>query len=145
MALYTIDPAEVRALEGCITRNVVLNEASQVGRAVYFVDDHTVAETDGADLNKVIGNIGFIVSGAKHTPGGTVAAQERATVAMIGPVFVGEDAALDLTKAIFLADEDTSVSGLLADTDGTVTRRVGAPLAADTLFWNGVDTSPPTS
>ncbi|MBZ0293574.1 MAG: hypothetical protein K8L99_13485 [Anaerolineae bacterium] len=146
MALYTIDPKQVRPLEsaGTIVRAVTMSGASQLGRTVYFSDDETVSETDALDSAKVSGLIGMIVAGSRHNTAGTVVDGERVTVLLLGPVWLG-DAALDISAQAFLADETTSVDGRIADAAGTVTRRIGSPMSSEILFFNGVDQTPPSS
>lgn len=123
---------------------MVISGASQLGRLVYIPSDDTVDETDASDLNKVTGNIGMLVAGSRHSTDGLLVDGETVTVLFWGPVWLG-DASLDPTLQYFCADQATGVDGRMADAAGTVTRRIGAPLGDEELFFNGVDVTAPTS
>jgi hypothetical protein len=100
--------------------------------------------TDAQAAVSASGVVGMIVAASRHNTDGLVIADETVTVRTFGRVGVG-DAALVLTDAYYLEDENTSVDGLLDTSPGTVTRLVARPVADEVLFINGVSMVEPTS
>ncbi len=110
MAILTINPKRVRPLLGSITSMIELGEASQVGRTVYVAADGKAYETDGADADKVSGQVGMIVAGSRATADGVLIAGERVTALWFGRVALA-GASLDETAQYYLADESGGESG----------------------------------
>lgn len=135
MATLTLYPLKVKPLEGSIISAKDAGEATKVGRLVYVAGDGLVYETDAADAAKVSGQIGMVVSGGREDRDGDIAAGERVGVLWFGRVALN-GTTLDETKSFFCADVTSTVKGLIGDTAGTVTRRIGAAESETVLFFN---------
>lgn len=133
MANITVTPKLIKPQQGSCTQTHIMTEVSQIGYAVRATGtSNKVAHSDASTGPGAIGRIGMIVSGAYADPTGAIAAGEAVDVLWFGPVELGEDAALDVTKNYFVSDD----AGRIADAAGTVTRRVGAPLTNTLFFWD---------
>lgn len=137
MAILTLDAKTVRPLFGSITSSKQMGEASSVKKIVFVGPDSLLYEAAGDDNNHATGQLGMIVSGGRATTDGTVQAGEQVDVLWFGRVELGTT--LDETKQYYLANETSSVKGLIGDVAGTVTRRLGKPESSRVFFFNPQD------
>lgn len=138
MANVTVDATNVRPLAGCVTREFDMGEAGALGKACQVAGDGALDMANATSAAGVAGLLVLPVAGERHEADGDLASGERVTVVVTGPVYLGEDAALDETKVYYVAETD----GILTDIPPTEYRAVGTPVSTTVLFWNPVSTVP---
>lgn len=138
MATITVDPKQVRQLPGCITVMGNAGEAMAVGKVCQIVADSDWEMANAGSAAGVTGQLGIVVAGNLYDPDGDIANNERITLVIWGPVFLGENAALDETKTYYVSATD----GVIQDVAPAQYRAVGFAKNATTLIFAPVTTVP---
>ncbi len=134
MAEVTIDALNVRALDDAICGKAEAGEAMNLGDWIRIGSDEKAYQTDASTGAGVSGKIGLVVAASDHyyNSDGSIAAGETITYVGLGDVYLGEDAALDETKAYYLSEEQ----GQITDVEPSISRLVGYPTSSKVFFVN---------
>jgi hypothetical protein len=147
MAVQVIDPTKVRPLTGSIVSQMMMGETSYVGRFCYVGSDGKLYECDSTDSAKVTGQLYMIVAGGRNENDGAVSQFEAVSAVSFGRVAIN-NGTLTPAADYYIADPTTvtgydgNQSGLIENSAGTVTRRIGAAESADIFFVNGTAETP---
>lgn len=130
MANFTPSPTQTRPLATAVTRDWTALAVSAIGYLQVLTTDNAGTNANATAASGEKGQIGLIVAGAYNNINGTISANEKVTVVVLGPVYVGE-IALVAGTLLYVATTD----GLLTDTKPTNAHPVAVAQSTNTIYF----------